>query len=272
MHLVDVECFLFSVEGLRKDAEYEFRVRAKNVAGLSSPTETTGPVHVKPKYSEWKFTWSALWLSPESSTWWWWWWWWWWEPCHHYHHHFFITIKIFIIIIIRFSFLRLVSRSCHHLYLIIIIYPLIARVVWAPQMSLHPVFSIFPCSPLPSGTCWTPGLSISWCCLPTSSSVSFVFFPLSLCLARWFWPDLMNRRHDLTLQFVSLSDGQEVFVWSSCLLDVGMDFLIGNMAFVWDVQDLVVAPHFHGLYSSLELHCEGTWFTSIQEDGCDISI
>ena len=26
---------------------------------------------------------------------------------------------------------------------------------------------------------------------------------------------------------------------------------------------------FHGLYSSLDLCCEGPWFTSIQEDGCD---
>ena len=25
-----------------------------------------------------------------------------------------------------------------------------------------------------------------------------VFFPLSLCLARWFWPDLINGRHDHT--------------------------------------------------------------------------
>ena len=25
-----------------------------------------------------------------------------------------------------------------------------------------------------------------------------VFFPLSLCLARWFWPDLMNGKHDHT--------------------------------------------------------------------------
>ena len=33
------------------------------------------------------------------------------------------------------------------------------------------------------------------CCLHTSSSVCLVFFPLSLCLARWFWPDLMNGRH-----------------------------------------------------------------------------
>ena len=44
--------------------------------------------------------------------------------------------------------------------IIIIINPLTARVVGAPQMILQPVFSIFPCSPLPSGTCRTPGLSI----------------------------------------------------------------------------------------------------------------
>ena len=29
-----------------------------------------------------------------------------------------------------------------------------------------------------------------------SSSACLVFFPLSLCLARWFGPDLMNRRHN----------------------------------------------------------------------------
>ena len=78
--------------------------------------------------------------------------------------------------------------------IIIIINPLTARVVGAPQMILQPVFSIVPCSPLPSGTCRTPGLSIPWCCLPTSSSVCLVFFPPSLCFARWFWPDLMNGR------------------------------------------------------------------------------
>ena len=44
--------------------------------------------------------------------------------------------------------------------IIIINNPLTARVVGAPQMILQPVFSIFPCSPLPSGTCRTPGLSI----------------------------------------------------------------------------------------------------------------
>ena len=82
--------------------------------------------------------------------------------------------------------------------IIIIIYPLTMRVVGAPQMILQPVSSIFPCSPLPSGTWQTPGLSIPWCCLPTSSTICLVFFPLSLCLVRWFWPDLMKRRHDHT--------------------------------------------------------------------------
>ena len=59
--------------------------------------------------------------------------------------------------------------------IIIIIYPLTAR-VGAPQMISQPVFSIFPCSLLPSGTWRTPGLFIPWCCLPTSSSVCLVFF------------------------------------------------------------------------------------------------
>ena len=85
------------------------------------------------------------------------------------------------------------------IFVIIIINPLTARVVGAQQKILQPVFSTFPCSPLPPGACQTPGLSIPWCCLPTSSSVCFVFFPLSLCLARWFWPDLMNGKHDHTI-------------------------------------------------------------------------
>ena len=78
------------------------------------------------------------------------------------------------------------------------IYPLTTRVFGAPQMISQPVSSIFPCSLLPSGTWQTLGLSIPWCCLPTSSSVCLVFFLLSLYLARWFWPDPMNGRHDYT--------------------------------------------------------------------------
>ena len=85
-----------------------------------------------------------------------------------------------------------------------LIYPLTMRVTGAPLMILQPVSSIFPCSPMPSGTWQTPGLSIPWCCLPTSSSVCLVFFPLSLCLARWFWPDQMNGKHDHTTASLGL--------------------------------------------------------------------
>ena len=36
----------------------------------------------------------------------------------------------------------------------------------------------------------------------------------------------------IPLQFASLYDRQEIFMWSYCLLDLGMDFLFGNMVFV----------------------------------------
>ena len=36
----------------------------------------------------------------------------------------------------------------------------------------------------------------------------------------------------MPLQFVSLYDDQEVFTWSDCLLDLGTEFLIGNVVFV----------------------------------------
>ena len=39
----------------------------------------------------------------------------------------------------------------------------------------------------------------------------------------------------IPLQFASFYDRQEVFVWSNCLLDLGTDFLVGNMVLVWDV-------------------------------------
>ena len=85
------------------------------------------------------------------------------------------------------------------------------------------------------GTCRTPGLSIPWCCLPTASSVYLVFFPLSLCLAGWIWPDLMNGKRDHTTALCAslrLLGGLRVI---DCLLELGKDFLVGNTVFVWDV-------------------------------------
>ena len=80
----------------------------------------------------------------------------------------FITVMIVIIIIV----IIIIGT------IIIIINPLTARIVKAPQMFLQPVLSIFPCSPLPSVTWRTPGLSIHWCCLPSSSSVALSSSPL----------------------------------------------------------------------------------------------
>ena len=53
----------------------------------------------------------------------------------------------------------------------------------------------------------------------------------------------------MPLQFASLYDGQKVFVWSDCLLDLGTDFIAANMVFERDAQYLAMAPHFHGSYS-----------------------
>ena len=39
----------------------------------------------------------------------------------------------------------------------------------------------------------------------------------------------------IPLQFASLYERQEFFVWSNCVLDLGTDFLIGKMVFVSDV-------------------------------------
>ena len=54
--------------------------------------------------------------------------------------------------------------------IIIIIHPLTVRVVGAPQMTSQPVPSIFHCSPMPSETWQTPGLSHS---LTLSSNLFF---------------------------------------------------------------------------------------------------
>ena len=80
----------------------------------------------------------------------------------------------------------------------IIIYPLPARVVGAPQMISQPVFSIFF---LFSTALWDLAnarpvhslmlSSLLFLCLPCLLS------PFALP-CKWFWPDLMNGRHDHT--------------------------------------------------------------------------
>ena len=39
----------------------------------------------------------------------------------------------------------------------------------------------------------------------------------------------------IPLQLASLYDREEIFMWSNCLLDLGTDFLVGNMVFALDM-------------------------------------
>ena len=42
----------------------------------------------------------------------------------------------------------------------------------------------------------------------------------------------LGRDTSTSLQFASLYDGQEVFVWTIYLLNLGTEFLVGNLVFV----------------------------------------
>ena len=131
--------------------------------------------------------------------------------------------------------------SKHQLTISSLIYPLTPRGVGAPWMNLKPIAFIFSCSPLPSGTWRTPAcpfLDVVFQLLPLSALSSSSFHcALQNGFGQTWWTGNMT----IPLQFASLHDRQEVFGWSDCLLDLGTDFLVGNMIFVWDAKYLAVA-------------------------------
>ena len=121
------------------------------------------------------------------------------------------------------------------LVVIIIINPLTVRVVGAPQIILQPIFSIFPCSPRPSGTCQLQACPFPDVVFPPLPLSALSYSPFHCALQDGFGQTWWTGNMTIPLQFASLYDRQEVFVWSNCLLDLGTDFLVGNMAFEWDV-------------------------------------
>ena len=106
------------------------------------------------------------------------------------------------------------------------------RVIWAPQMvsqQVSPFFSVLHCphglgkfQACPFHDVVFPPLLLS----ALSSSPFYCASPDGFGQT-WWLGDMT-----ISLQFASLYDGQEVFVWSNCLLDLGTDFLVSNMVFI----------------------------------------
>ena len=138
-------------------------------------------------------------------------------------HHWFliftksVTFVIFSIITFTFTFT----------------YPLTARVVGAPQIIWQPVFSIFLCSPLPSGLGELKACSFTDVVYPPLLLCALSSFPLNCTLQDGFGQTWWTREMSI-MQFASLHDRQEVFLWSDYLLHLGTDFLVGNKIFVRD--------------------------------------
>ena len=93
-----------TADGLDKNKDYEFRVRAKNAAGVGKPSPSTGTVTTKPKCSKY-FDILKHWLN--------------WQP-HNSKHYFFLWHLILIneivlggFLVIWFVVLLLISIFCH---------------------------------------------------------------------------------------------------------------------------------------------------------------
>ena len=104
--------------------------------------------------------------------------------------------------------------------IVIIIYPLTPRVTGSPKMNLQTRFLHVP---LFSTALWDLPNSGPVHSLTLSSHLflCLVFFPLSLCLARRFWPDLVNGRHDHTTAVCVCKDPDPLsdsVRWSDLLL------------------------------------------------------
>ena len=114
-------------------------------------------------------------------------------------------------------------------------YSLTTGVVGAPQMTSQPgppFFSVLHC-PLGHGelqACPFPDVVFPPLFLSALSSSPFHCALQDGFGQTWWMGDMY-----VPLQFASLYDCQEVFVWSDCPLYLGREFLVGSRIFVWDV-------------------------------------
>ena len=117
---------------------------------------------------------------------------------------------------------------------IIIINPLTARVVGAPQMILQPVSPFSPVLHCPLRLADLQACPFPDVVFPPLPLFALSSSPFHSALQDGFGHTWWTGNMTIPLQFASLYDRQEIFVWSNCLLDLGTDFLVGNRVFVWD--------------------------------------
>ena len=144
-------------------------------------------------------------------------------------------------------------------------------------MIFQPVSSIFPCSPQPSGTWRNPCLSIPWCCRPTSSSVCLVFFPLSLCLARWFWPDhttavcVSLRWSGLRMVLLLARSWHGLPCWTSVLLGFAKFFGWGYLSFVYWIFPLFKTIRCWSKADGNKLWLRCCFFCNLEQNGFNVN-
>jgi len=93
-----------------------------------------------------------------------------------------------------------------------------------------------------------PILDIVFPSLPLSASLSPSWYS---ALQGGLGKSAGSRHMPVPFQLSAFHDGEQIFVGSNCSCDPVTDFLVCDVVFVRDVQDLMVASHFQGFYPSL---------------------
>ena len=91
--------------------------------------------------------------------------------------------------------------------------------------------------------------------------------PCRMVFGHTWW----TRDMSIPIQFASLYDGEQVYVWSDCLLDLGTDFLVGTVLCGLCMRRVVScgSTSLPLLLFFISALLWGSWFTSIHEDGRD---
>ena len=115
-----------------------------------------------------------------------------------------------------------------------ITYSLTMGVIGAPQITSQPISPFFSVLHGLLGLGELQAYAFPDLVFPPLFLSTLSSSPLHCSWQDGFWHSWGIGDMSIPLQFASLYDGQELFVWSDFLLSLGTDFLFGNLVFVWD--------------------------------------